>query len=405
MQVFAVDIACALSCYVKQERQLQEMIDAISQTQAYEKRVANLKAMLDSGATLDTAMASELHQSFNSDSKLSPAQLESNLASLKKRPDRLPFQETHHLHGIYESRRLKYPVIPALVGGNIPSPELKPEMYAMLVLLLYKPWRIMADLRPLGQTWTESLALWQASGTQPKWVTLHLRNLAAMREGQQQVALERKARREGKSDVKSTGATYDAAFNVHDDPVEGAGPIEDGYSSDTDLPNPDGDWFTHLSLKFTPQRLRARDIEYVETALDIAMTAGIIPNGLGDNNDPRDKDSVLERDLQEGRLKAVVASILYAGTLTVNYSSLPHVGVSRHAGKITSNSWKSRLGELKQQVCLYSTLCCLAEFPYCLSGDRKHHDGRWDEFAWQLGSKRAPACSTRQRRGCAYGYW
>lgn len=79
---------------------------------------------------------------------------------IRKRLPRAQFMSAHSQFETHILHLRDKPVIPVLLGNAIPCPDQSPEeheMYCRAMLLLFKPWRALQELKGEANSWCEAL--------------------------------------------------------------------------------------------------------------------------------------------------------------------------------------------------------------------------------------------------------
>ena len=104
----------------------------------------------------------------------------------------------HETHYMCRKQAQKAFHVPVLVGPWFPSQAKDPELFAMIFLVLFKPFLSVCDLRPTPtSTWSESLSAWDWDLLEPDHKTqleTYMSNVTAMNTGMEQQKAEREAR-------------------------------------------------------------------------------------------------------------------------------------------------------------------------------------------------------------------
>ncbi|KZV60253.1 hypothetical protein PENSPDRAFT_554209, partial [Peniophora sp. CONT] len=64
--------------------------------------------------------------------------------------------ESHPRFHTHVSRLRAVPLIPVMLGPSLPRKEMNEDQWCRAMLILFKPWRSLADLKTNEQTWVDA---------------------------------------------------------------------------------------------------------------------------------------------------------------------------------------------------------------------------------------------------------
>lgn len=112
----------------------------------------------------------------------------------RPRTARHHFLPSHPRSNTHLLREREEPVVPRIAGRSVPrrdhpNPAIQ-ELYAKIILVLFKPWTCLSDLRDADKTWTDALARFQP----PPLVARYIDNLQLLHRMKEDAAREREIR-------------------------------------------------------------------------------------------------------------------------------------------------------------------------------------------------------------------